>query len=296
MNNRIKNFLSSSISLISKKASRNYIAGPKQDDAQKVSQYLLNRGYWVTQGYWNSRDDKASYVLETYLATLDKLAQLNGNNYISIKIPSLDFDVAMYEALLVKSRHLGVPILFDSLAPEQASRIHNIIKEHTVPPFADIGCTLPARWRRSINDADLMNDLGLNVRVVKGQWEDPDEPCLDVNSRYLQIIDRLAGNSRCVRVATHDLPLAREALSRLKAVNTPCELELIYGLPIGNLVSLANEMNVPVRIYIAFGNAYLPYALTSFRKHPEMIIPFIKEMFKGNYLSSFPVCKTYNSS
>ena len=288
----IKRIIWSVINYLVKKSSLNYIAGPMQEDAQKISKYLIERGYWVTQGYWDGVNDLPSYIYDNYMNALSELAGLNGRNYLSIKIPSLGFDVEKYHALSSKSRDLGVPIFFDSLQPEHATHTHSFIIDKTKKSLHDTGCTLPARWRRSIDDASLMKKLEVNVRVVKGQWEDPDKPIEDVNKNYLKIIDKLSGSTQLVRVATHDLTLAKEALKRLKDTGTQCELELLYGLPVAPLVTIANELNVPVRVYIAFGHAYLPYAIESFIARPEMIIPFLKELFKGNYLSSFPECKS----
>ncbi len=290
-----KKILHSAVGVVVKRASRNYIAGPTLGDAQRVSRYLVNHGYWVTQGYWDSGGEDPLQVRDICLAALEQLTGLRGNNYLSLKVPALHYNPEMYKTLLATSHKSRVPVHFDSLAPEHAERIYRFIREHTKTPLEDIGCTLPGRWRRSIEDADLVNDLGLNVRVVKGQWQDPDDPQRDPRSGYLEVIERLAGKARCVRVATHDAALARKALSRLRAADTRCELELLYGLPVTNLVTIAAELNVPVRIYVGFGHAFLPYALSSLGKQPGIILKLLKEACKQNYLSSFPVC-TSNST
>lgn len=288
-------WLYAAVGLIARKASRNYIAGPALEDAQRVSRHLVDRGYWVTQGYWDSSGDAPERVLATYLAALRQLAGIGGNHYLSLKIPALRYSREMFAAVLAASRRLHVPLHFDSLAPEHADPIHAFIGNHSQPDAGGIGCTLPGRWRRSVKDADRINELGLDVRVVKGQWGDPDDPQRDPCTGYLDVVDRLAGKARCVRVATHDAPLAREALHRLKAAGTRCELELLFGLPVNNLVSVAAELDVPVRIYIAFGHAYLPYALASLRKRPGMMLKLLKEACKQNNLSTFPVCASNRS-
>lgn len=284
-----KKLLGSAFGIIVRKASRNYIAGPAPADAQRISRYLVKQGYWVSQGYWDGGGEAPEQVRDLYLATLEQLAEFGEGNYLSLKIPALDYSPELYEAVLAKSHRSGVPLHFDSLAPEHAGRTHTFIREHNDCSFQNTGCTLPGRWQRSIEDADMVSDLGLNARVVKGQWEDPDNPGIDARLGYLKVIDQLAGKARCVRVATHDLPLARNALTRLKTAGTKSELELLYGLPhITSLVTLAAEMAVPVRIYIAFGHAYLPYALSSLGKDPRMGLKLLKEAFKVDYLSTFP--------
>lgn len=290
-----RKLLQSLVGTVARKASRNYIAGPALEDAQHVSRHLAGRGYWLTQGYWDGHADVPERVCDTYCAALKQLARLGGNNYLSLKIPALHYRPALFESVLAASRESGVPIHFDSLAPEQASRLHAFIGQHATCGDA-VGCTLPGRWRRSLEDAERANALRLNVRVVKGQWEDPGDPGRDPRAGYLQVIDRLAGQARCVRVATHDVSLARDALNRLKAAGTRCELELLYGLPIAGPLSLAAGLDVPVRIYIAFGHAYLPYALASLRKQPGMLLKLLREACKQNHLSSFPVCTSNRST
>ena len=201
-----------------------------------------------------------------------------------------------YAELLNSCQRNGIPLHFDSTGPEHASRLYSFIQDQNRMSLHDIGCTLPGRWRRSIADADLTNRLGLNVRVVKGQWKDPQAPDLDARAGYMQVIRQLAGKARCVRVATHDLSLATAALTCLLKQKTYCELELLYGLPMEQLVSLAERLNVPVRIYVAFGHPYLPYALSGLRKNPKMILPLVKEAFRRDYLLSIPVCSTNNLS
>lgn len=98
-----------------------------------------------------------------------------------------------------------------------ASRSGRTPGAYRAPPcWPAIGVALPARWGRSLEDADAAVAGGLAVRVVKGEWPDPDRD-LDPRRAYLELIDRLAGRARHVGVATHDRELAREAFARLVA-------------------------------------------------------------------------------
>src|SRR5207249_1194496 len=64
---------------------------------------------------------------------------------------------------------------------------------------ARVGCTLPARWQRSLRDADEAVDLGLRVRIVKGQWTDRGAGTnlsdSGVRDRFLAVVRRLAGRA-----------------------------------------------------------------------------------------------------
>ncbi|MBT8081311.1 MAG: proline dehydrogenase, partial [Gammaproteobacteria bacterium] len=146
----------------------------------------------------------------------------------------------------------------------------------------------PGRWPRSVDDVDIVTRLGLDVRVVKGQWLDPQAPDHDARQGYLDVVGRLAGAARKVRVATHDHELASASIAMLKRAGTDCELELLYGLPIGQLAELAVSTDTPVRFYVAFGHAYLPYALGSLKRNPRLILRLLREAMKRNYLASIP--------
>ena len=66
-------------------------------------------------------------------------------------------------------------------------------------------------------------------------------------------------------------PLAREALRRLRAAGTPCELELLFGLPAMPAARAADELSVPVRIYVPYGHATLPYRIADARRDARVL-------------------------
>jgi proline dehydrogenase len=153
--------------------------------------------------------------------------------------------------------------------------------ERALPSHASLGCTIPGRWLRSPDDASRAADWKLRVRVVKGQWADPAQPEMDMRRGFLDVIDRLRGRTTCVAVASHDVPLAREALTRLLDAWTPCELELLHGLPHHASLRMATQLGVPVRFYVPHGKAWLPYALSQAKKNPHIIRWFARDLLHG---------------
>jgi proline dehydrogenase len=153
--------------------------------------------------------------------------------------------------------------------------------EKALGHHSDLGCTIPGRWRRSLKDAHTAIDWKLRVRVVKGQWSDPLQPDMDMRAGFLKVIDELRGRASCVAVASHDIPLAREALCRLMDAGTPAELELLHGLPRRNAVKMARELGVPVRFYVPQGKAWLPYLLKQARKNPRVVGWFARDLVCG---------------
>ena len=169
-------------------------------------------------------------------------------------------------------------VRFDSLAPEAADATFALLA--TVRPgHDDLGVTIPGRWLRSASDADRAVALNVAVRVVKGQWRDPAAPSIDPGTGFLEVVDRIAGRAARVGVATHDAPLARTALGRLRAAGTPCELELLLGLPFGPALREALDSGVTVRVYVPYGRASLPYSVSRSASKPRALYRVIRDLF-----------------
>ncbi len=176
------------------------------------------------------------------------------------------------------AKRTGSRLHFDALGPETVDRTWQTIAE-ALPMSNDLGCTLPARWQRSAADADWAVAHRMAVRVVKGQWPDP-QGDVEPTSGFLALIDRLAGRARAVAVATHNVALAEQALRRLQTAGTPATLELLYGLPSRRQIEIAAKLQVPVRIYVPYGTAYLPYCLNALKRNPRIAWWLIRDSLR----------------
>jgi proline dehydrogenase len=111
----------------------------------------------------------------------------------------------------------------------------------------------------------------VSVRLVKGEEPGREAGDLEPRAGLLALVDRLGGRAHHVAVATHDAPLAQEALARLAACRTSAELELLFGLPLLRPVAVARRAGVPVRIYVPYGHARLPYRLSEVGARPAVL-------------------------
>lgn len=265
---------------LAKRAARCYVSGPELADALRACCRLSQQGFASTTCFWNRESDNPRQTADAYLATLDVLARVKLNCQLSIKAAALGFARELVAEVLERAREGDVSIHFDSLGPEGADETFSLIAG-ALPHYPKLGCTLPGRWRRSPRDADRAIELGVSVRVVKGQWVDPDEPEIDLRAGFLAIVDRLAGRARHVAVATHDPPLAREALGRLRAAGTSCEMELLFGLAVKPVLRVARAVGVPVRFYVPYGHGSLPYCLSHARQNPRIFWWMVRDSLHG---------------
>lgn len=253
-----------------RKAAQSYVAGPDLRDALLVAQTFAARGVTAsTLCFWDAQDDLPRHVADMYLETVRAIQSAHLDSYISIKAPSLAFDAGLVAEIAETAAETGIRVHFDSLGAETVDRTFRLIEQartHQAP----LGCTLPGRWRRSPRDAEMAAHMGLHVRVVKGQWSDPSQ-AIDPHAGFLDVIDALAGRGATVAVATHQPELAATAIGKLQSAGTPCEMELLYGLPSRAVLTVARDLAVPVRYYLPYGHAWLPYALGQARRNPRIL-------------------------
>ena len=277
---------------LARRASRAYVPGPQLQDAVRWGHDRAPPGAGFTFGYFNGDGEPAAQVEAASghaIAALAQLAARQGGltsetsvtsvtgltgstgltGYCSVKPPALAYDPAALERLAAQAAQHGQWLHVDSHGPETAeptlAALEALRSRHT-----RLSLTLPGRWARSLRDAEWAAERALRVRVVKGQWPCPLRPEADPRAGFLAVIDRLAGQVAEVAVATHDADLARQAVRRLAARGTACELELLCGLPRRAAMALAHAERLPVRLYVPFGQAWLPYALQQVLRQPRL--------------------------
>lgn len=241
---------------IGARLARSYVSGPELFDALRSWSQARSLGWSCTLSFWDGAGDTPDTVAGRCHGALDALASDGIDGQLSAKAPALGHDTARVTELLDHAVATDRRIHFDSHGAGSAEAGLRLL-ERVAGGRRKMGCTLPARWERSLRDVERVLPLRIPVRVVKGQWPDDSGRDGDVRARYLALVDALAGRCVSVSVATHDVALARQALARLRAAATPCELEQLFGLPVRE--GVARAQGVGVRLYIPFGNGTLPY-------------------------------------
>ncbi len=270
--------------VLARRAARAYVAGPALGDALGACRRIARRGFTSTICFWNDDHQEPRTVADAYMHAVDALGREALDCYLSVKAPALGFSRELATRVAERGRRCGVAVHFDSLGPESVDPTFALIEEG-LAQHPRLGCTLPGRWRRSLRDAAQVADWGLRVRVVTGEFPDRSEAELDPRTGFLAVVDRLAGRARFVAVATHDAALARVALGRLQAARTPCELELLFGLPLGRPVQVAREAGVGARLYVPYGHAWLPYCLSKVHQNPGLIWWVARDLLVGRAVS-----------
>ena len=261
-------------------AGRVYVPGPELADALAIAIRLADEGLVSTLGYFQGTGDFPPKVAGETLALIEAIGRRLPGAYASIKAPALGFNPDLLAAVAESAKAGGILLHFDS--HERLTRETTLACVEAVAALGvATGLTLPGRWIDSVEDAAWASRLGIRARVVKGEWADPTDPGRDRRKGFLAVVDTLAGRAPAVAVATHDAGLVRESVTRLHAAGTPCEIELLHGLPRREIVEFARKAHVPVRIYVPFGAAWRPYALSKMAENPRMLGWLVRDALRG---------------
>lgn len=275
---RLTGRISAAILPFLKRAARPYVGGDTVGEALFVVDRLAREGFGATLGYWDRGRDTARQTADLYHNAIECLSLQDRDCYISLKPPPLRFSHDLARELAAAAAAQALRLHCDSHGPEAADLSNEMLE--TMAEKLDtsrLGTTLPGRWTRSLRDADWAVACGLHVRVVKGQWPDPTEPQRNIHSGYLAVVGRLAGRARHVSVATHDFDLARQSIALLQGAGTPCDIELLLGMPARPLLAWAKQKGIKVRIYVPYGAGFVPNAIGVLKRNPHLLLAVAKE-------------------
>ncbi|HLB00416.1 MAG TPA: proline dehydrogenase family protein [Bacteroidota bacterium] len=264
-----------------------HLAGPAIEDALRIYGEARKRGWTGIISPWLSGDLHPGAAAASFSSALRAIIKNAPDCHLSIKIQAVRYDAASLEELFTLSAEHGIRICIDSLDISTADPTHSFI-DSVLPRWKNLGCTLPARWRRSLDDARRVIEWGIPVRIVKGQWSDGITTNSECRRSYLKIVDLLAGKVPVIGVATHDRSLAQDALRRLTAANAKCEMEQLSCLP-QNCHSLASSLDVPFRIYVPYGFPSLPYSVRSVSTRPAVVVWALRDFIAGRHRKLAPV-------
>ncbi len=259
---------------------KRHIAGSDLEKAEKICRWCAENGWATTISVWTLPDESKQSVAEKYIEIIKTISRKGYDSYLSIKPSALEFDLNLFEHIVKEIPGENVRIHFDSLSPDLAEKSLRYFKQvKTI--YANVGYTIPARWLRSFYDAEEIARMNVPVRIVKGQWRDPDHFKLAGEKNYLKIINMLIDRVPLIAIATHEKRLAEKAMKLFESTETTFELEQFFSLPsIGEAIqSRYNTHKFKIRLYIAYGQPYLPYNLRDANIRPALISWFVRDLF-----------------
>lgn len=265
---RARRIANESLHDLAVRARSRYSAGTELEAALAEEKHYADHGFPTTVGYWNAPGDAPETVLKEAMASA---AALPAGSEVAIKLAPMGGDGEHLDELLALCLERELTLHIDAVGSDSASSAQAAAVRLARLHPGKVGCALPGRWVRSPADAGRLRDEPLRIRVVKGEFPDQESAELDHREGFLEVVDLLAGHECHVEVATQDAPLAKASLEALLAKESSCEMQVLHGMNSRAAVAVARELNVPVRVYIPYGNSRVPYRRAELVRSPRLL-------------------------
>lgn len=281
---------------VMRRFSRRYIAGESRQAALSKGGQLQRSQYRVTYDLLGEAvSDKADVEIAVteYECLLEELVKQGLERNVSVKPTQMgllmDEDYA-YDIMVRLAEQAVQQQAFIRYEMEDAPTIPGTLRvfARLRQRFSEnLGCVLQSRVFRAEQDArDLVREnLPLNVRLVKGIYLEPPEiayqEMADINAAYTRILRILLEGGAFVGVATHDEKLVahlKKLYQENPAYRERSEIQMLLGVREEHRRQWKLE-GLPVRVYVPYGEHWLPYVKRRLRKNPQLLRHSLKGIF-----------------
>jgi proline dehydrogenase len=248
------------------RAARRYVAGERLDEALTVVKRLVDEGFAVSVDFFGEHvadQGTARSTAAVYGGLAFALQAVDGDVTLALDPSHLGLDVStrLFRELLAEVAAAAGGRRID-VGAEDSGRADGTLE--VVTELARTGvplqATLQANLRRSPEDADVLAEAGVGVRLVKGAYVEPEDQALawgeETDLAYVRLAHQLHAAGVPLALATHD-PVLRESL--LAALG-PLPVEMLYGVREDDARELVAR-GIPVRLYVPYGHNWFRYWL-----------------------------------
>jgi len=270
---------------------KRYIAGDDIRSAQRTANALSNDGFSLSFNYVG----EYSKTLDEAIAAQNQYSKIL-NNYqdstidLSIKISQFGILISqtdcesLVEQVVEKAHNFGHTIRFDMEHSKITDKTLDLCLKLNQKYPETMGVALQAKLFRTEDDMKECMNNNISLRLVKGAYIEKESIALKsyqkIQENYLRLIELLGTkmDRRCA-VATHDETILNDILSKPDA--NRFDYEFIYGIR-RDLQKSIKDQGQKVRIYLPYGENWLPYAWRRLREFKNLTF-LVRSIFKERY-------------
>jgi proline dehydrogenase len=211
-------------------------------------------------------------------------AGIEGNIAVKLTQLGLDFDpqlcLALAHEIAAAAAAIQNTIEIDMEGSAYTEAILKIF-EKVQQEHGNAGIAVQAYLIRSQADLERLAPLKPKIRLVKGAYREPASVAFqkksDVDANYRQLLDQMLdrllppnGEGPRVAIATHDPALVDYAcakIRRLRLMAHQYEFQMLLGIR-RDLQQKVRSQGHPFRIYVPFGEAWVPYFMRRLSERP----------------------------
>jgi len=234
----------------------------------------------------------AQAVVAEYELILERLVAEGLRANVALKLTHLGLSFEEETAyvnvgrLVAHAGRLGTFIRIDVEQSEFVDATLRIFERLRAAGHENVGTVLQSYLYRSPEDLERLLPLTPNLRIVKGAYLEPEAIAYpqkqDVDSAYVQLVERGLRAGAHVAVATHDESIIRhvQAFAEREGVDRDrFEFQLLYGVRPALQLSLVAQ-SYKVLVATPFGPDWYPYLMRRLAERPANVGFFLRNLFR----------------
>ena len=275
---------------------KRFVAGETFRESIPKVQYLNEKDIPITLDLLGENvkdEDKATQTVDSYIKLLDGIHETGLISTISIKLTMMGLDIDrefckenLFRLMDVAKKHdQFVRIDMEGSGVTQVTL--DIFKETFEKYGKHVGTVIQAMLHRSKKDIDELAEMGADIRLVKGAYQEPADIALQnmpaIREAFKQYAKVLIDNTEFPRFGSHDDELINWVMDYAAKNNLSkgqFEIQMLYGLRESTMVKLTNE-GYKTRVYVPFGSDWFPYFSRRLMERKENIWFVLSTMFKN---------------
>ncbi|MFH0799536.1 MAG: proline dehydrogenase family protein [Pseudomonadota bacterium] len=287
---------SSTLSKLLAPFARRFIAGTTLSEVLDAAARLKAKGFSTTIDHLGesvANPAEAKAAAQQYVLILRALKERKLDRNVSLKLTQmgLAFDPELCSRNLANivgaAEEMGGFIRVDMEGSDVTQATLGVVSCAKKTKATPVGTVLQAMLKRTPEDIVDMLSRGISVRLCKGAYKEPPEIAWrnmrEIRREFAGLAKRLLTSGSYHGIATHDEKLIRNIMAFARAQKIApdkFEFQMLYGIrrPLQRRIVAEGWR---LRIYVPFGNAWLPYTWRRLRERRENIWFVVKGLFQG---------------
>lgn len=274
---------------------KRFVAGEAFDQAVPKVKELNSKGIAVTLDLLGENVKSRKIADETtseYIDLLKGIADIGVNSSISIKLTMMGMDIDRNYtrdnlfSLLEVARANDNFVRIDMEGSAYTGQTIEIFKEAHQEFGKHVGIVIQAYLHRTKNDIAELADMGCDVRLCKGAYNEPERLAIQkmpvIRASYKEYAEVLMNKTPYPRIATHDDQLinwVKDYTSNKGIEKSRFEYQMLYGLRQDTCEQLAGD-GYNVRVYVPYGTMWVPYFTRRLKERKENVFFVLSNLFK----------------
>lgn len=274
---------------------RRFVAGETFEQAVPKIKPLNDKGIHLTLDMLGENvtdQETAEETVEGYVRLFEHIEAAGLDSSISVKLTMMGLDIDRSYCrdnlfrLLQAARERDQFVRIDMEGSDYTQLTLDLFKEAFSEFGRHVGIVIQAYLHRTEEDIAELAEMGADVRLCKGAYNEPPELALqdmgEIREAFKRYAALLLEKTSFPRIATHDDELISWTLNHTRQNGiepADFEFQMLYGLRQTTMEELAAE-GYHTRIYVPYGTQWFPYFKRRLTERKENIWFVLRTMFK----------------